>query len=182
LLDNTAQPVFIDGNVYAKGTSDNKKTLWKYSTTTHCWSQLSPPPGIESIDYLITSYQGQLVWIGGTTYKSENEYERNKCIFILYDYNWREDIPPLPIDVSSKIMYRVIASSDDKYLIVIIQTTNDEFNLLIFNGDEWINRKCPKLNPGCLLGDVLVHDKTVYLMEPNDNGRYCYTISLKSLL
>ena len=171
-LDNTAQPVFIDGNVYARGF---RKTLWKYSTTTHCWSQLSPPLEIQIEDYLITCYQGQLIWIGGTTPKSRNEYEPNRNIFVLNDSEWREDrdfVLPLPTYVSST--HRILASSDDKYLTVIM---NDGSDLLIFDGREWIKRN----RPSQYCSNILVHRGTVYVMVQS-NGDYCYIISLKSLL
>ena len=180
IIDPTAQPVFMDGSVYTKGTSDGKKTPWKLSTLTGCWSQLSPPKGIEIEDYVITTYQGRLIWIGGMIHKSKYERNPSRKIFVLKDA-WTEDtdfIPPLPESVTST--NSILASSDGKNLIIVTSPLSNIFKLLTFDGHEWIERDGP--GQECTIGDIIVHNGTVYLIEPSDNCHYCHTTSLKSLL
>ena len=179
-INPTAQPVFMDGSVYTRGTSDGKRTPWKLSTSTSCWSQLPPPKGVEIKDYVITTYQGRLIWIGGLIYKSKYEHTPNRKIFVLKDV-WTEDtdfIPPLPENVTSSS--QISASSNGKNLIVVTSTRSHRFKLLIFDGHEWIEKDGP--GQECTIGDIIVHNGTVYLIEPSDHCRYCHTTSLKSLL
>ena len=184
ILDPNAHPVFVNDSVYTQGTTDGKNTPLKYSTSSGSWSQLPPPTGVEIEDYAITTYRGQLIWIGGRIYKSKYERELSRNIFVMKDGNWREEsnfIQPLPESITS--INRISASSDGKYLIIAASNKNNRGKFLIFNGCEWIETRGPCIDNECAIGDVIVHNGVVYLIELKGyNCRVCHMASLTSLL
>ena len=184
VLDPDAHPVFMNDSVYTQGTSDGKKTPLKYSMSSGSWSRLPSPTGVEIEDYAITTYRGRLIWIGGRIFKSKYERELSRNIFVMKDGNWREEsnfVHPLPESITS--INRISASSDGKYLIIAASNKNNRGKFLIFDGCKWIETCGPCKDSECTVGDIIVHNGVVYLIELKDNNcRMCHMTSLKSLL
>lgn len=96
-IDNNHQspndPVFLNGNVFVKGTRRTHYSwndIWKYSISQNTWSLQPSPldvPGAQEhvmYKYILTTYQSQLVCIGGYIYNREScESMKNNKVYAL---------------------------------------------------------------------------------------------------
>lgn len=181
-----AQPILLnDSAVYARGMNDQGKCIpWKYSVSLCSWSPLPIPPGLNGYgdNYVLATYQGQLVWIGGHVSNSEHVYilTSNKRVFVFgEDEGWKDTIPSLPVEFH--YMSGISASSEDNYLIIAWREDN-YVKLLIFNGQEWTTKEGP---PQCNESDkidIIIHNGMVYVMNRCYGVSHFHVTSVESLL
>ena len=163
--------VLLNDNVYMNGSrANNNQNIWKYSVAGNFMSSLSYPPhyalNVPADCQALTVYQSQLLWIG-TCDKHSDKIK----FFVLYDestHNWKEimcDIPQVTHTTESSIIRFVSATSEGKYLIIIISLRYRGIAMLLFDGQEWKKRDFPSGPPETAYGetDVLIHNGILYL-------------------
>ena len=99
--------------------------------------------------------------------------------------NWKEASnfnQPLPESITS-IVKRLLALSSGRYLLIAASNKNNKSIFLIFDGSEWIETCGPYADNECTIGDIIIHNGAVYLIERKaDNCHLCHRTPLKSLL
>lgn len=123
-----AQPIILNGSVYVRGMDGHRNIPYQCTFTesiSSCsWSQLPTPDVLCNTfgeSYVLTTYQGQLYWIGGQISESNNTTVPSKKIFVFdEEEDWKEDckIPPLSIAPAVSMSNCVSASSEGKYLVL----------------------------------------------------------------
>ena len=89
---------------------------------------------------------------------------------------------PLPESITS-IVKRLLALSSGRYLLIAASNKNNKSIFLIFDGSKWIETCGPYADNECTIGDIIIHNGAVYLIERKaDNCHLCHRTSLKSLL
>ena len=164
--------VLLNDNVYVNGSrANNNRNVWKYSVAGNSMSPVSYPP-CYTLDILtdyqaLAVYQSQLLWIGRCDIHSAKIK-----VFVLCDestHNWKEimhDIPQVAHTIESPIMVSFVsATSEGKYLVIIVSLRYRGMAVLLFDGQEWKKRDIPSGPPETAYGetDILIHNGILYL-------------------
>ena len=133
-------------------------------------SPLSYPPcyALDTpTDYqTLAVYQSQLLWIGRC-----DKYSAKIKVFVLCDestHSWKEimhDIPQVAHTIESPMLSFVSATSEGKYLIIIVSLRYQGIAVLLFDGQDWKKKDIPSSPPETAYGetDVLIHSGILYL-------------------
>ena len=116
----------------------------------------------------LTAYQSQLLWIG----RCDRHSDKIK-VFVLDDestHSWKQvmhNIPQQAHTLESPVINFISATSEGKYLIIVVSKGYRGMAVLVFDGQEWRIRDTmiPSRSPESAYGetDVIIHNGIIYL-------------------
>jgi hypothetical protein len=158
--------VLLNDNVFMNGSrANNNRNIWRYSVTGNSMSPLSYPScalDVPTNCQALTVYQSQLLWIGTC-----DEYSDEIKVFVL-THSWQETmhgIPQVTHTIESPIINFISATSEGKYLIIVISMRYQGMTVLLFDGEEWKKIDIPSRPPESAYGetDIIIHNGILYL-------------------
>ena len=181
VLNPSAQPVFVNGNIYVQGYSNQLHIIWNYSISRNSWSPLPYPEECLSDRVTIVAYQSRLLLIAAlykiSDYGKNLSRLGNKVLTLSSDGSWEEDvISPLPDDL---FLLNMFACSEGDILIVAWKPTNFHVKLLFYDGDTWKMRDGPNR---AIRNDsnIIICDQVVFLTNCEEYPLF-HKISLSEL-